>query len=68
MIQVNIKFKDGTCKKVNHVRHVSTADNELYILRYIYKNNLERRQKEEKYSLDNVKYFYVEQRPSYHDY
>ena len=68
VIQVNIKFKDGTAKKLNHIRYISTVDNELYVLRYIYKNNLERRQKEEVFSMDDVKHFFVDQRPSYRDY
>ncbi len=68
MIQVNIKFKDGTAKKFNHVRYLSTYKNKLYMLRHVYKNNLERKQKEEEFNLDDVQHFYLDQRPSYHDY
>jgi hypothetical protein len=70
MNKVTIKLKDGRRYKFRYVRYISfnTDKNEFWLLRWIYKNNLERRQQEESFKLDEVEYFSVDKMQSYHQW
>ena len=67
MNKVTIKLKNGSRYKFPYVRYISfnTEKNEFWLLRWIYKNNLERRQQEESFKLDDIEYFSVDKMQSY---
>ena len=67
MSKVTIKLRDGREYKFRYVRYMSfnAENNEFWLLRWIYKNNLERRQQEESFKLNDIEYFLVDKMQSY---